>query len=215
MELDEYVRLWNTHLIRTQPKRPYLKTGKPHVLFHWPTVKQKGVQSGYDVPPELLDPIEQYAGDFGLSSMSMRVEAFDFILTTIDPNEILPPETFAWCADQLRQLGFTANINGRVCTETGDRVYRQAYLQLRDSARHHWSQGNTDPELIETLPPRPGYVPSQETQDLFRRAGQQIDDVAYCYFFVLGRGCVNPVLYSLLLVFLPLSLAPSPGFAGV
>ena len=94
----------------------------------------------------------------------------------IDPNEILPPETFAWCGDQLRQLGFPGDINGRVCTETEDRVHCQAYVQLRDAARHHWSQGNINPELMETLPPRPGFVPSQETQDLFRHAGQQLND---------------------------------------
>ena len=93
----------------------------------------------------------------------------------IDPNEILPPETFAWCGDQLRQLGFPGDINGRVCTETEDRVHCQAYVQLRDAARHHWSQGNINPELMETLPPRAGFVPSRETQELFLRAGQQLD----------------------------------------
>ena len=76
MELDEYVRVWNNHHIRNQPERPYLKTGKPYTLYHWPTVRQQGVQSGFGVPPELLDQLEQYAGDFGL--LSMRVEAFAF-----------------------------------------------------------------------------------------------------------------------------------------
>ena len=75
-ELDQYAELWNIHQIRKQPDRPYLKTGIPCLLFHCPTVKQKGVQSGYDVPPELLDAMDQYAGDCGLSAM--RVEAFDF-----------------------------------------------------------------------------------------------------------------------------------------
>ena len=30
-ELNDYIGLWNIHLIRKQPERPYLKTGKPYV----------------------------------------------------------------------------------------------------------------------------------------------------------------------------------------
>ena len=58
-----FVKLWNVQTIQAQKKRPYLPTGKPYMLYHYPGV---GVSNFASNPPEkLVEELSQSVEDYG------------------------------------------------------------------------------------------------------------------------------------------------------
>lgn len=47
-EIQNFVRVWNSHRIRKQPHRPESISGKPWMLYHHP---QEGIKD-YGLPPD-------------------------------------------------------------------------------------------------------------------------------------------------------------------
>jgi hypothetical protein len=124
--LDGFVHTWQHHQIRKQPKRPYLVSGKgaiPYLLYHYPE-RYGGQESGFPLPAELPELNEMHEDLFGL-----------------DLDEYLPEQTLQWCGDTLQELGYDRIVDGSATTENGSRVYRLAYLALRDATRDHIQHG--------------------------------------------------------------------------
>lgn len=71
-QVYHYVDLWNAHSIRVQPRRPYLPTGKPIVLYHCPP---PGVQTfGQDVDEDYLMSLRQEVSAWGKLYLSVCFE---------------------------------------------------------------------------------------------------------------------------------------------
>lgn len=51
--MQSFVRTWNIHRIRKQPKRPNVVAGKPVVLYHYPPKEVSNY--GLSVPKERLE----------------------------------------------------------------------------------------------------------------------------------------------------------------
>jgi hypothetical protein len=68
--------VWNNHRIRKQPKRPYLVSGIPYVLYHYPE-RTGGVDCGLPIPKD-----------------SPTIARLQGELIGLDLNEYLPPATF-------------------------------------------------------------------------------------------------------------------------
>lgn len=67
MQVYHYADLWNAHPIRTQPRRPYLPTGKPIVLYHCPP---PGVETyGSPVDTNYLEYLRQEVSGWGMETI--------------------------------------------------------------------------------------------------------------------------------------------------
>jgi hypothetical protein len=62
-EIEGFVRLWNNHPIRRQPKRPNAVVGKPVWNYCHARVQHYGVP--YD--PNVLDQLQNDVNEFGIS----------------------------------------------------------------------------------------------------------------------------------------------------
>jgi hypothetical protein len=117
--LSQFVHLWNNHKIRKRPKRPYLQSGIPYLLYNYPE-RTGSTQSGFEVPQD--PPTMQSIQD------DIRDPDFD---------EYLPPATLDWCNNQLQRLGFNSGIDGSAVNDNGDRLHKLAFIALRDAAHHY------------------------------------------------------------------------------
>ena len=53
LEIARYIEIWNNYIIRKQPKRPFVVTGKPYINYYFPG---KGIKNfGYKPDPQLLE----------------------------------------------------------------------------------------------------------------------------------------------------------------
>jgi hypothetical protein len=76
---DSYVKTWNRHKIRKQPKRPWVVAGKPIVLYYQHISRQD-----HKIP---ADPT--------------LMQALREDIARWDEDEYLPHDTLAWCIQQL------------------------------------------------------------------------------------------------------------------
>jgi hypothetical protein len=62
-EIHDFVKTWNVHSIRNQPKRPNAVTGQPIVNYHWPkgTVRD----CGFIPDTDLLAHLKEQVADWG------------------------------------------------------------------------------------------------------------------------------------------------------
>ena len=58
-----FVRMWNSHTIKKQRKRPNAKVGKPYMLFNYPT--DHIINHGLLVDIASLDTVEADVQDYG------------------------------------------------------------------------------------------------------------------------------------------------------
>lgn len=80
---DAYVKTWNRHKIRKQPKHPWAVTGKP--IFNYQHSIKPDLKQAAD--PTLLQVLQEDLAGW-------------------DADEYLPHETLVWCTQQLQQIGF-------------------------------------------------------------------------------------------------------------
>jgi hypothetical protein len=132
--LSKFVHLWNDHKIRKQPKRPYLQSGIPYLLYNYPE-RTGSTQSGFEVPQD-----------------SPTMQSIQDDIRDLDLDEYLPPATLGWCNNQLQRLGFNSEIDGSAVNDNGDRSHKLAFIALRDAARHYALSG-MQPYLEESDKP--------------------------------------------------------------
>lgn len=68
-----------------------------------------------------------------------------------DINEYLPEETYNWCQQKLKELGFT-NLTPSDAFPSGNRPHCTAYIALRECVKAHLSSEEA-PLLAESQPP--------------------------------------------------------------
>jgi hypothetical protein len=159
--LSQFVHLWNNHKIRKQPKRPYLQSGIPYLLYNYPE-RTGGTQSGFEVPQD-----------------SPTMQSIQDDIRDLDLDEYLLPATLDWGNNQLQHLGFNSEIDGSAVNDNGDRLHKLAFIALRDTARHHALSG-VQPYLEESDKPwnvrrwSASYQPSEQIQKVFRDANEEM-----------------------------------------
>jgi hypothetical protein len=126
--------LRNDHKIRKQPKRPYLQSGIPYLLYNYPE-RTGGTQSGFEVPQD-----------------SPTMQSIQDDIRDLDLDEYLLPATLDWGNNQLQHLGFNSEIDGSAVNDNGDRSHKLAFIALRDAARHYALSG-MQPYLEESDKP--------------------------------------------------------------
>jgi hypothetical protein len=115
---DSYVKTWNRHKIRKQPKRPWVVTGKPIVLYHQHTSRQ----------------------DLKIPADPTLMQALQEDIARWDEDEYLPHDTLAWCIQQLQQIGFDpSNPPPR---DDFAQPYKSVYIELRQRAILHVQSGH-------------------------------------------------------------------------
>lgn len=116
--INSYVGTWNRHRIRKQPKRPWVVTGKPIVLYNNPS--RQDLKQLAD--PTLLETLRQDTANW-------------------DADEYLPPDTLVWCMHQLEEMGFSP-LNPPPRDDPAQ-PYKSVYLELRQRAILHGQSGNS------------------------------------------------------------------------
>lgn len=150
-ELTEFVGLWNYHRIRSQPERPYLVTGIPHMLY-W--LHESAEQCGTAITDDQIRPL---------------MDQFDY-----DLDAYLPATTVEWCHDRLQHYG---GVDGRKKDDdTGDAIHVLAYNELRNAVRGHLARGD-EPELSELPSINSVQQVSNTTRRVFAAAGLAIDEL--------------------------------------
>lgn len=66
----EFVKQWNYHYIRKQKNRPYVKHGRPYVLYTHPELSG-GKPCGIKVDPTVLQPFQEVLADCGMSQLGL------------------------------------------------------------------------------------------------------------------------------------------------
>lgn len=133
-DFANFVELWNSHKVRTQPNRPHVVSGIPAELFYTDTVPNWGVpiqnnSEAQKVLRTMLEPLED-----------------------IEIDEFLTYDTSQWCHQQLQSLGFDFRLR---TIEDHQRPHLRIYLQFRDIVRQHIDSGETP--ILELTPiPRGG-----------------------------------------------------------
>ncbi|KAJ5652979.1 hypothetical protein N7507_010405, partial [Penicillium longicatenatum] len=103
--IDSYVRTWNRHRIRKQPKRPWVVAGKPIVLYN--NARQHIKQLA---DPTLFETLRQDVANW-------------------DVDEYLPLDTLGWCIHQLEEIEF--NPLNPPPRDDPAQPYKSIYLELR------------------------------------------------------------------------------------
>lgn len=159
--LSEFVHVWNNHKIRKQPKRPYLVSGIPYLLYNYPE-RTDGEQCGFVIPqdsPMLRDLQESLAG--------------------LDLDEYLPEQTLEWCRRTVERLGYPYELTGSEITSSGERIHRLTYIALCEETRSHIATRQF-PELHESDKPwnarrwSSNYEPSDAIRKAFDAANEEL-----------------------------------------
>jgi hypothetical protein len=114
---DAYVKTWNRHKIRKQPKHPWAVTGKP--ILNYQHSNRPDLKQAAD--PTLLQALQEDVAGW-------------------DADEYLPYETLVWCTQQLQQIGF--NPLEPPPRDDFTQPYKSVYIELRQRAILHTQSGN-------------------------------------------------------------------------
>ena len=156
-EIFEFRDNWNTHKIRTQRKRLYIRTGKPWFLYQNPGAhgdEEHGLEPNWDTYEHISN---QYP---------------------YDVDEYLPPATLEFCHTKMREAGFHPNtLSASAVQPDGTPTHIALYRLLLREVRSHFTAGNVNPVLGTTERPRGGHmwVPPAEVE-AFRRAGEEEEE---------------------------------------
>ncbi|GLA56245.1 hypothetical protein AnigIFM63604_006246 [Aspergillus niger] len=118
-QVSSYVRTWNQHIIRKQPERPYVISGRPYMNYFHP---EHTVNHGLLVHEETLQQLRD------------SVQGWDMA-------EYLPAETLEWCQEILLGLGFDPEKPPSVRPDEAEAPFRTIYLGLRERAIIHMQSG--------------------------------------------------------------------------
>jgi hypothetical protein len=168
-EMQSFVRTWNIHSIRRQPKRPNVVPGKPNILYHHSPEHISNY--GLSVDDELLQKLQGDVQEWGKNIILVR---YLFILMSLDMEEYLPASTLQWCQDQLQTLKL--DISQPPSDPTTP--YYTIYLQLRTALNAHLIDGNLAELSLSAKPTgslkwQPVSVEAVQEMDL---AGDNVDE---------------------------------------
>jgi hypothetical protein len=115
-DLFNFVRLWNSHNIRAQRRRPGVVSGKPYMLYHHPA---EGVQ------------------DYGLTFNEEKYGTIREQVRNWDLNAVLPLETQQWCQKFLTSINFSVDQISLETEVNRTSPLVEIYLDLRSALNVH------------------------------------------------------------------------------
>lgn len=139
-EIHQFADDHNTHPIRKQ-NRPNGVFGKPFMLYYHP--KGTARNCGMQPPLELLTTLENDVEAWGKSSLPFRAVEGLQLRPIVDRDAFLPAETFRWCQEALRRLGYEiTDDKGNPKSYDRGSPHQEIYLALRDEVQRHINSGN-------------------------------------------------------------------------
>ena len=123
-----FIKVHNTHHIRSQRKWPYLPTGKPTTLYHAP--EEPVINHAKYPDPSLLD--------------SLYVE-----VDTWDADQYLMPEVSEYCVNVLTSHNMPTKIES---AGKNDALHQNAYYLLKEALKQYENSSN----LPQLMPPKGG-----------------------------------------------------------
>jgi hypothetical protein len=137
-QTEEFVRVWNIHLIRKQPNRPHIVPGQPFQNYMFS--EQKGVRD-YGIPIN-IDKLNELREGYA----------------SYDKDAYLPEVTLEWCEQELKNAGFILPITESTRDSNGEINHLSAYIYLRESITDHLiNTKNARPKLGLLLTPKGVY----------------------------------------------------------
>lgn len=128
-EIYSYVNIWNAHKIRPQRNRPNAVVGRPYMLYYNPPTGTENFGTPYD--HEMHENLVSH-------------------LPPWDVTAFLPVETYEWCENQLKLIGFNPYEARLQTLNERESPFRDIYTQLRVQVVRHIHSG--EQPILSLLP---------------------------------------------------------------